>query len=78
MVVYIAKKPCRFGGQNYLIGDKIPADKILPRRVGSLVRMGVIMESEEKEAVPASAPPPVQEPKEEAPAETGKKAKTQK
>ena len=61
MVVYIANKPCRFGGQSYSIGDKIPTDKILPRRAGSLVRMGVSIESEEAEKAPAKAKPKAKE-----------------
>ncbi len=72
MVVYIANKPCRFGGQSYVIGDKIPADKILPRRVGSLVRMGVIIESEEPNKAPAKAKPNAKEKTPEAEAEPKK------
>ena len=55
MTTYIANKPCRFGDKSYLIGEKIPADKILSRRIGSLLRMGVIVEGEEEK--------PVQKPK---------------
>ena len=42
MAVFIAQKPCRFGGDDYLIGDHIPADKILPERVNALKSMGII------------------------------------
>ncbi len=57
MVVYIAKKPCRFGGQLYRIDDKIPANIIQERRIGSLVRMGVIVQGGEVEgAAPKPAP----------------------
>ena len=49
---YIAKKPCRFGGKSYLIGEKIPGDKILPRRIGGLLRMGVIVEGEDEKVPP--------------------------
>ena len=67
MAVYIANKPCRFGGKAYRIGDKISGDKILPRRLGSLLRMGVIVEGvEEATPKPAPAPKPkVAPPKEE-------------
>ncbi|MBR1760256.1 MAG: hypothetical protein IJ741_03650 [Schwartzia sp.] len=58
MVVYIAKKPCRFGGQIYRIDDKIPADKIQERRIGSLVRMGVIVQGGEVEGVASQPTPP--------------------
>lgn len=79
MVVYIAKKPCRFGGQSYLIGDKIPADKIQPRRAGSLVRMGVVEQREEKEASKAPSPEPVMESKvPEKEPKSGKKTDIQK
>lgn len=57
MATYIANKPCRFGGKAYLIGEKVPGDKILPRRVGSLLRMGVIVEGTE-EATPKPTPAP--------------------
>ena len=53
---YIAKKPCRFGGKNYLIGEKIPGDKILSRRIGSLLRMGVIVEGEDEKVQDEKVP----------------------
>lgn len=56
MATYIANKPCRFGGKSYLIGDKIPDDAILPRRVGSLLRMGVLVEGAD-ETAPVPTPP---------------------
>lgn len=51
MATYIANKPCCFAGKAYLIGEKIPADKILPRRVGSLLRMGVIIKGEDEKVL---------------------------
>lgn len=41
-MVFVALKPCRFGGTDYLIGDSIPADKVLPERVEALRAMGII------------------------------------
>nr|DAX35164.1 MAG TPA: hypothetical protein [Bacteriophage sp.] len=41
-MVFVALKPCRFGGTDYLIGDSIPADKVLPERVEALRAMGLI------------------------------------
>ena len=51
MATYIANKPCCFAGKAYLIGEKIPADKILPRRLGSLLRMGVIVKGEDEKVL---------------------------
>ena len=83
MAIYIANKPCRFGGKAYLIGEKIPGDKILPRRLGGLLRMGVIVEGADEAEHPAESPDPVTapagqpktetvEPKEEAPKKSKK------
>lgn len=41
-MVFVALKPCRFGGTDYLIGDSIPADNVLPERVEALRAMGII------------------------------------
>lgn len=62
MATYIANKPCRFGGESYHIGDKIPGDKILPKRIGGLLRMGVISEGGVEAVKPAPAPAPAPEP----------------
>ena len=41
-MVFVALKPCRFGGTDYLIGDSIPGEKILPEKVEALRAMGII------------------------------------
>lgn len=41
-MVYVAMKPCRFGGTDYLIGDTIPSDSVLPTQEKALQQMGVI------------------------------------
>lgn len=41
-MVFIALKPCRFGGMDYKIGDSIPQEKVLPERVEALHQMGII------------------------------------
>ena len=41
-MVFVALKPCRFGGTDYLIGDPIPREKILPEKVEALRAMGII------------------------------------
>ena len=70
MATYIANKPCRFGGKAYHIGDKIPGDKIMPRRLGGLLRMGVIVEGAEE--VQPKPTPKYKTPKEEVKEQTEK------
>lgn len=41
-MVFVALKPCRFGGTDYLIGDTIPGDAVLPTRAKALQQMGII------------------------------------
>ena len=41
-MVFIALKPCRFGGTDYKIGESIPAEKVLPEKVEALRAMGII------------------------------------
>lgn len=41
-MVFVALKPCRFGGTDYLIGDSIPREKVLPEQVERLRDMGII------------------------------------
>ena len=41
-MVFVALKPCRFGGTDYLIGESIPADRVLPEQVEALRAMGII------------------------------------
>jgi len=47
MKIYIAAKPCTFGDQRYVIGEKIPAEYVDPNRVNTLVKIGVIQVVEE-------------------------------
>ncbi len=42
---YFANKPCKFAGNNYLIGDVIPAEVLVPSRIESLKKAGIISES---------------------------------
>lgn len=73
MATYIANKPCRFGGEYYLIGEKIPSNKILPRRVGGLLRTGVIIEG--KDSVTGLTKQPATESVEQSTEENSKKTK---
>lgn len=41
-MVFVALKPCRFGGTDYKIGESIPAEKVLPEKVEALRTMGII------------------------------------
>lgn len=41
-MVFVALKPCRFGGTDYLIGDSIPQEEVLAERAEALRSMGVI------------------------------------
>lgn len=61
MAAYVAKKPCKFAGKSYLIGDSIPDGVVLPARAGALLSMGYIAEApkkarRKKKVEPASAP----------------------
>jgi len=47
MAYYVAVKPCKFGGQRFLIGESIPADVIQPGAANNLLRMGIIAEASE-------------------------------
>lgn len=40
--MYKAAKPCKFGNQQYYVGDEIPAELIDPNRVKTLVKYGTI------------------------------------
>ena len=39
---YKALQPCRFAGKDFLIGDFIPAELVLPEAVDNLISIGVI------------------------------------
>lgn len=41
-MVFVALKPCRFGGTDYKIGESIPVEKVLPEKVEALRAMGII------------------------------------
>ena len=41
-MVFVALKPCRFGGTDYKIGESIPPEKVLPEKVEALRAMGII------------------------------------
>jgi len=53
---YIALKPCRFNGNNYVAGDTIPGDAVVPSRVQVLKIQGIIANNPELEKRPVSAP----------------------
>ena len=40
--MYKAKKPCRFGGRSYFVGDPVPAEAIDPKRAAALLKYGLI------------------------------------
>lgn len=42
--MYIAKKPCSFGGQDFLIGNPVPEELVLRSRVPELIKTGVLEE----------------------------------
>lgn len=39
---FVALKPCRFGGTDYAIGERISGDSVLPEKVSALRQMGII------------------------------------
>ena len=41
-MAYIALKPCKFGGQQFKIGNTIPEEVLLPGAIKNLVKMEVI------------------------------------
>lgn len=41
-MAYIAKRPCKFAGHNFLIGEVIPEELVLKSRVPQLVKTKVI------------------------------------
>ena len=50
----IAKKPCRFAGQDFFIGDEIPAESVVDPR--GVEKMGIIAIANDLEPAPAAAP----------------------
>lgn len=56
---YLARKKCSFGGIDYLVGDTIPHDAVMPERVRTLVKSGmiaVVNETEEGKVMVAGTP----------------------
>ena len=54
--MYIAKKPCHFGGKQRFIGDEIPSECIAPGNEARLVSMGLIELVPDKEPEPPLSP----------------------
>ena len=52
-MAYVAVKPCRFAGQEFRIGDSVPAEVVQPGAAKNLVKMGIIAPTD------AVAPAPV-------------------
>lgn len=44
-MAYIAKRPCRFMGNEFKIGDVVPEEFILPGNAHNLVKMGTIADA---------------------------------
>ena len=57
MGAYTCLKPARFAGVDYTPGDIVPAEAIPVNRVGAVIRLGLIAETQ-----PAEAPAPAQAP----------------
>lgn len=53
---YIALKPVTLSGVDYVAGDSIPAEAVLPNRVRSLLRIGTIAKAGDDAAAPAEPP----------------------
>lgn len=73
MKEYVCKKPARYGGKNYFIGDSIPADSIDPAREQALVKYGLIDVVEAPEPETPPKPEPTVKPKPGPAAKPGKK-----
>lgn len=57
MGAYTCLKPARFAGVDYVPGDTVPAEAIPVNRVGAVIRLGLIAETQQVEA-PAAAQAP--------------------
>lgn len=60
MTEYICKKPCKIADGEYIVGDRIPANKIAPGREKILIGSGIITVAEaapEKQEAPAAHKP---------------------
>lgn len=54
MAYYVALKPCRFAGKEFLIGDHIPAELLQPGAAPALIKMGKIANPHAEKATPAA------------------------
>ena len=48
---YYANKPCKFAGKEYLIGDIIPVEALVPSRIEALKSAGIITELPETQVL---------------------------
>lgn len=46
-MAYVALKPCKFAGQIFKIGERVPEEAILPGAASNLVKMGIIADESE-------------------------------
>lgn len=63
-MAYIAVKPCRFAGQNFKVGDSVPAAALQPGAAHNLVKMGIIARADDDteavaETVTVEVPAPI-------------------
>lgn len=63
-MAYIAVKPCRFAGQNFKVGERVPAAALQPGAAHNLVKMGIIAREEDDteagaETVTVEGPTPI-------------------
>lgn len=47
--MYIAKKPCSFGGKSFVIGDKIPEGMVDDKKAPFLIKRGIIIDADVEE-----------------------------
>lgn len=57
MGAYTCLKPARFAGVDFVPGDNVPAEAIPANRVGAVIRLGLIAETQQAEA-PVNPPAP--------------------
>jgi len=66
MADYIALKACRFAGTAYAIGDTIPENVILPKRIHALIDIGIVAEMPQAKRKTQKSDSPIPTPIEEA------------
>ena len=59
MLEFMAKKPCRFQGKSYKVGDKIPETVINRKAIGALISMEIV---EKIKSAPLSPTPAYNKP----------------